>query len=105
MSICINLMVNISKVNPEKWEKLYFKTLSILENFPIPLMSFHLEKIQDYNRYSYTNILVQNKDTPNEYWDVTGDFTSNKNGENFNLYRHLSHYKKRKKIEKKRKKF
>ena len=99
MSICINLMVNISKVNPEKWEKLYFKTLSILENFPIPLMSFHLEKIQDYNRYSYTNILVQNKDTPNEYWDVTGDFTSNKNGENFNLYRHLSHYKKRKKIE------
>lgn len=99
MGLNNHLIVNINKVNYEKWENLYFKTLSVLENFPIPLMSFHIEKVQNYNRYSYSNILVHGKDSPDEHWDVIGDFISTKRAENFCLYRRLSSYTKRKNIE------
>ncbi|MCB1194392.1 MAG: hypothetical protein KDK90_28425 [Leptospiraceae bacterium] len=92
MGLFVHLSVDFSKVNAEQWENLYFKTHSILERFPIPLLSLHVEEKLNKKRFSYSNNLIHDKDTPNEYWDIIGDFISYKKAENFRIYRNLQYY-------------
>jgi len=88
MGLFVDLYVNTHDISPESWEKTYQESLLLLERFPLPLMRLQREEIRGQKRYVFTTHLIENKDTPDEHWEVEGDLLSYQRAEPFQLSRY-----------------
>lgn len=95
MGICVFMYVNFKGIKQKEWEKTYEESLKLLDAFPLPLMREEVEGSSGCEHYVLTRNIVENKGTPDEYWEITGDMKSRKYAEDFRLYRHISKYRER----------
>jgi hypothetical protein len=86
MGVYIRLSILPEKINQNKWEEVYGKTLQLLDSYPFA----HLKKVAFFN----TNVLsyVNSNNETDEYWTVSGDLESKRFAESFTLYKDVSHY-------------
>lgn len=102
MAIEIHLEANPAKIPQNDWTRVYQESLQILKAFPAPLICLKEEEISGHKRYYYTDKIEINRGTSQECWEICGDMTTLKLGENFRLYKNLAEQEKKTAPEKNR---
>lgn len=79
-------------ISQKQWEPVYNESLEILNKFPIPLLRYSIETINESKRRVFTTDLVANRGTEDEYWYIFGDGYSHQRAEDFRLHKYIKEY-------------
>ncbi|MCP4138545.1 MAG: hypothetical protein GY754_46735 [bacterium] len=92
MGVNIHLYINFTGIEQEQWESVYNESLILLDKFPAPLMRLDAEKKYGSKRYVYTSNIRLNAGTAKESWRVSGDLSSYRRAETFELFRDMGRH-------------
>ncbi len=88
MGTQIFLIANGANISPELWGRVYTESLVLLESFPARLTRLEVQELRDAERYAFSTEIVRRRGERDEHWRVTGDLTSRREAEEFELFRH-----------------